>query len=99
LYQLLIRPRAAKMTIDAYHWYEEQQTGRGWLFLHALDSFYEKLLITPNAYSKVKRNYRQTKLPGYPYLIIFEVQHTTVTVYSVFHTSRNPKEKFKKEAK
>jgi plasmid stabilization system protein ParE len=97
MYQLVIKPRAIEMAIEAYEWYNEQQIGLGDLFLNELESYYDKLEELPLAYSKIKKNFRQAVLHKFPYVIVFEVIKKEVVIYSIFHTSRNPRKKFKRE--
>ncbi len=84
------------MAKAAYDWYEEQQSGLGDLFLSELDRGLDKLETWPLSYAKIKKDYRQLILQTFPYAIVFEILDTDVIVYAVFHTSRNPRKKFKK---
>ena len=97
MYQLIIKPKAIEMIKEAYEWYNEQQPGLGDLFLQELESYYDKLEFWPTVYSKIKRNFRQVVLHTFPYVIVFEIIKGDVVVYSIFHTSRSPKKKFKKQ--
>jgi toxin ParE1/3/4 len=97
MYQLVIKPLVIEMVEDAYQWYEQEQPGTGEAFLNELEICYGKLKLSPDAYSKINRTYRQIRVSRFPYVIAFQIIKNEVIVYSVFHTSRNPKEKFKKE--
>ncbi|MCY7411335.1 MAG: type II toxin-antitoxin system RelE/ParE family toxin [Chitinophagales bacterium] len=44
----------------------------------------------------VKNNLRKTSLSVFPFQVIYEITDEQITVYSIFHTSRNPKKKFRK---
>ena len=83
------------MQKDAYDWYELQKDGLGELFLKELDENYDKLQSFPAAYGKREGNYRHINLKKFPYVVVFKIIKTTVLVYAVFHTSRNPKDKLK----
>ena len=96
MYQLIIKPRAIEMAMDVYDWYEEQQLGLGELFLTELDACYDKLETWPAVYAKIQKNFRQIILKTFPYVVVFEIIKNEVVVYAVFHTSRNPKKKFKR---
>jgi len=85
------------MAKEAYEWYNEQQAGLGDLFLDELESCYDKLESWPTVYTKIKRDFRQAVLHTFPYVIVFEIIKKDVVIYSIFHTSRNPKKKFKKK--
>ncbi len=95
MYSLIIKPRAILMTKDAYDWYEEQKPGLGEDFLDELDGIYNKLSAHPEYFGKVKKNFRQAALKRFPFVIVYEIIKTEVVVFAVFHTSRNPKFKFK----
>jgi hypothetical protein len=62
MYQLVIKPRAIEMAMEAYEWYNEQQEGLGDLFLDELESHYDRLEELPLIYGKIKRNFRQAVL-------------------------------------
>jgi hypothetical protein len=96
MYTLVIKPRAIAMAKEAYHWYEEQQTGLGDLFLIELESCYDKLEAWPDSYAKINKNFRQIILRTFPYVVIFEIFKDDVVIYTVFHTSRSTRKKFKK---
>ena len=96
LYKVVLQPGAQDDIDDAFNWYEDQQTGLGELFLKELVQFYKKLELNPEIFSKAAKHYRQAVLARFPFVIIYEITKTEVHIYSVFHTSRNPKEKFRK---
>ena len=97
MYQLVIKPKAIEMAMEAYDWYNEQQYGLGDIFLKELENGFEKLESWPTAYSKIKRNFRQLILHTFPYVVVFEIINQDVIIYSIFHTSRNPNKKFRKK--
>lgn len=83
------------MAQEAYIWYEKQKQGLGEEFLSESDVYYKKLESAPEYYGKVKKNYRQISLKRFSFVIVYEIMTNTVTVFAVFHTGRNPKNKFK----
>jgi len=96
MYQLVFKARAIDMAKKAYKWYEEQQPGLGDLFLKELDNCYDRIEAEPALYAKININFRQIILRTFPYVVVFEVINEDIIVYAVFHTSRNPRKKFKK---
>ena len=96
MHQIVIKPRAIEMIKEAYDWYELQQPGLGDLFLKDIESCYDKLEANPVSYAKIRKNFRQILLKTFPYVLVFEIMKTEVVVYTVFHTSRSPRKKFKK---
>jgi plasmid stabilization system protein ParE len=97
MYQVIMKSGAIKMAKEAYEWYDEQQPGLGITFLRELRDCRDNLESRPEAYQKIKKNYRQLVLHTFPYVIVFEIIKNEVVVYAVFHTSRNPKKKFSRK--
>ncbi|MBL0287878.1 MAG: type II toxin-antitoxin system RelE/ParE family toxin [Bacteroidetes bacterium] len=50
----------------------------------------------PKHYRCVAKEYRQTKVNIFPYVIIYELINNKIVIFRIFHTSRNPKHKFVK---
>ncbi len=94
MYPLILKPQAVLMARDAYQWYEDQRHGLGELFLTELDSCLKKIQTNPTANSKVVKNYRQGILRRFPYVIVYEILHKEIIILSIFHTRRNPDQKF-----
>ena len=94
MHHLILKPNAIKMAKDAYDWYEVQQNDLGELFLASLNDCFTRIKLYPKANSKVKKNYRQARIKKFPYVVVYEVINTDIVVLSVFHTSRNPKNKY-----
>ena len=95
MHPLIIKPGAIGMAREAYDWYELQSKGLGEIFLAELNNCYKKIEAQPTFYSKAKKNFRQIRLKRFPYLVIYQILKSEVVVFAVFHTSRNPKSKFK----
>ena len=96
MYRLILKPHAVSTAAEAYQWYEEKSKGLGEVFLSELHTCFKKIESNPKLFGKIKKNFRQIKLKRFPYVIIYEVIETEVVVFVVFHTSRNPKYKFKR---
>lgn len=75
---------------EAYAWYESRRTGLGEEFLTCFEASLHKLARTPSAYSKVYKEFRRAIIRRFPYSIFYEFDGATVTVFAVFHSSRNP---------
>ena len=96
MHRLVVKPRAIRMATEAYNWYEERQSGLGESFITELKYCYDKIRTWPEAYTQIKKDFRHIVLKTYPYVIIFRIVGDDVVVYAVFHTSQNPRKKFKK---
>jgi toxin ParE1/3/4 len=95
MHPVVLKPRAVLMTKDAYDWYEVRSRGLGEIFLDELDKCIKKLQSNPAGCPKILKNYRQAKMKRFPYVVLFEIFKTDIVVLSVFHTKRNPKNRFK----
>ncbi|HMT73146.1 MAG TPA: type II toxin-antitoxin system RelE/ParE family toxin [Chitinophagaceae bacterium] len=95
MFSVIIKPRALEMIQQGFDWYEEQKPGLGDEFLQELESFFSRIKSNPQYFGKIRKNFRQAALKRFPYVIVFETFKTEIVVFAVFHTSRNPKFKFK----
>jgi plasmid stabilization system protein ParE len=97
-YLLSIRDKAINEIEESYKYYEEQQVGLGENFVSEVFNEISYIQEHPLHFRKVIKNYRQLKVNRFPFLIVYELieSENEVVVVSVFHTSRNPKEKNKK---
>ncbi len=92
-YKIAVRPLATVEIIEAYDWYELQREGLGAEFLEELEFFYNSLERNPHSYTYYEQPIRQGKIKRFPYIIVYEIFDTTVVVYSVFMTDRDPSQK------
>jgi hypothetical protein len=95
IYDLVIKQEAYDDLQAAYDYYEEQKAGLGDDFLEKVKERINYLKTYPLHFTKVEKDFRQTLIDKFPYLIIYELSRREVTVYAFFHCSRNPKKKFK----
>ncbi len=73
-----------------YDWYEGRQVGLGEDFLRRVDACIQGILRGPEAHRTVYASYRRALVRRFPYAIFYEYTDGVVTVYCVFHTSREP---------
>src|ERR1035437_4049752 len=90
--------KAQKEFDESLEFYEERAIGLGIRFEFQLK---EKLIIIskyPERYRKRKGNFRETIVKGFLFLIIYKYYKTKniILISSIFHTSRNPKYKYRK---
>ncbi len=96
-YQLLLR--AEKEYLESYKWYEEQQEGLGSRFAEAVRNKLNYIALNPDLFARKKGNFHETQLgKPFPFVIIFLVDKKLkqIIITSIFHTSRHPKNKYKK---
>lgn len=88
--KLIFAPEVEFDIQEAFDWYEKRRTGLGEEFLSCLDACYQRICRSPVLHAKIYENYRRAMLRRFPYLVFYEHEQNTVTVYCVFHTARDP---------
>ncbi len=86
---LVIASEAERDTFAAYAWYEAQRAGLGEEFLSCVDACVQGIVRSPEARKAVYANYRRALVRRFPYAVFYEYAGGAVTVYGVFHTSRD----------
>jgi len=90
---LVITPEAEQDVNDAFDWYERRRPGLGDEFLRRVGDCLHSICVIPKGRRLVHANYRRAVVQRFPYVVFYEYSEAddTVTVYSVFHTSQDPK--------
>src|SRR4051794_27640987 len=88
--EIVIAPEAQQDLEEAYAWYEARRPGLGENFLTTVDARIQQIARLPEASPLVHKNYRRAVVRKYPYVIFYEYENDTVTVYCVFHASQDP---------
>ncbi len=88
--KFVVAPEAEIDISEAYGWYEERRPGLGEEFLGCLDACIEGIRRMPEMHAKLHDEYRRALVRRFPYAIFYEHAEDTVTVYCIFHTSRDP---------
>jgi plasmid stabilization system protein ParE len=89
--ELIIAPEVQQDIDEAYSWYEDRRPGLGEEFLSCVDACIQVISRMPELYAKVHEEYRRALVRRFPYAIFYEYSGGKLIVYSIFHTSRNPK--------
>jgi toxin ParE1/3/4 len=87
--ELALAPEAELDIAEAYIWYQGRRAGLGEEFLSSVEACLESLRRHPEMCPVVHENYRRSLIRRFPYAVFYEVEDG-VTVYAVFHTSRDP---------
>jgi mRNA-degrading endonuclease RelE of RelBE toxin-antitoxin system len=97
-YAVIFHPIAEKELTDAFLWYEQRLDGLGDRFVKAVEKSISQISSTPLAYAKKHHNYREVKPQDFPYVIVYKIQEKRKIVFiaAVYHTSRNPRKKYRK---
>ena len=88
--ELVVAPEAEADVAEAYAWYGHRRIGLGEEFLSSVDACLEGIRRRPEIYPVVHEAYRRALIRRFPYAIFYEFTEAKVTVYSLFHTSRDP---------
>jgi plasmid stabilization system protein ParE len=88
--ELIIAPEAEQDIAEAYDWYQQRRVGLGEDFLTCVDACMQGICRMPEMYAVVHEKYRRALVRRFPFAVIYECTAEIVTVYSVFHTSRDP---------
>lgn len=97
MYKFIYSPRAQNEVEQAIDWYEEQQDGLSKRFLSELYKKIKAIQKQPDRYAIRFENFRVVNVDVFPYQIIysFDEQEGLIIINSVFHTKRNPANKYK----
>ena len=88
--ELVIAPEAVQDIDEAYGWYESQRSGLGEEFLGCVEACIQAICRTPEMYPKAFEEYRRGLVRRFPFAVFYETTGLAVTVYCIFHTSRDP---------
>jgi plasmid stabilization system protein ParE len=83
-------PEAEQDIGDAYDWYEGRSPSLGEEVLRAVEACVAAIARTPKAHQVIYKTYRRGVVRRFPYVVFYEEDGNTVTVYCVFHASQNP---------
>jgi plasmid stabilization system protein ParE len=89
--ELIIAPEVHLDVEEAYRWYEDRRYGLGEEFLSCLDAAIQQICRMPELYPKMYNEYRRTLVRRFPFAIFYEYAKGKVYIYSIFHTSQDPK--------
>ncbi|MBS1596281.1 MAG: type II toxin-antitoxin system RelE/ParE family toxin [Bacteroidetes bacterium] len=93
-YALSVKAAASLEIEEAYAYYEEQSKGLGDRFIEEVEDTLGYIAKYPLHFQVITDTFRQALLRRFPFAIVYDVSDTKITVYSVFHTSRDPETKF-----
>jgi plasmid stabilization system protein ParE len=87
---LFITPEASIDVEEAYAWYESRHAGLGEQFLSCVDARIQQICRSPEIHPMVHEECRRAMVRRFPYAVFYEYVGDEVTVYCIFHTSRDP---------
>lgn len=95
MFKAIIESEARVELYDAAIWYEERKAGLGEEFLDEFLNVLDYLEDKPLLFSIINNDFRQVVMKKFPFVIVYRIVDSEIRIISVFHTSRNPKKKFK----
>lgn len=93
-FKILLAEGAIEDMEKAIAWYEKKVNGLGNYFAKSINSSFELLKINPTIFQIQFDEFRQVPIKHFPFVIIYEIIEDGVLIHAIFHTSRNPNEKF-----
>ena len=90
-YTYEFKEEAKKDIVDSAAWYRNKSEGLDIRFIDSIEVTIKKILQNPDIGIKVYKDFRQISIKNFPFLLVYEVEAATIIIYTVFHTSRNPK--------
>jgi hypothetical protein len=99
-YSVVFLEKAISEMNDSYQWYELQQQGLGEKFLIEIEEYKNIIRKHPELYKINYKKFREIWMKIFPFLIVYYISKTNqeIVIISVFHSSRNPKKKYKNKS-
>ena len=88
--ELVFAPEVEEDLTEACDWYDGRRLGLGEEFLSCVDACIQAICRNPEMHAVVHADYRRGLVRRFPYSVFYEYAGDTVTVYCVFHNSRDP---------
>lgn len=91
-------PRAEDEYLGAIEWYGGRSEGLGERFVKCVNAQISRIAKNPLIYESKKYDTRECKVEDFPYLVVYKLypEKSVIYITSIFHTSRNPKKKYRK---
>jgi plasmid stabilization system protein ParE len=83
-------PEVADDLANAREWYENCSVGLGRDFVRMAYAGFSELQDCPEQHERVHGAFRRALLRRFPYGVYYQCSADSITVYGVFHTSRDP---------
>lgn len=87
---IIIKPEAEADLYMARTWYDKQLSGLGNHFLDEISSAFEEIQKWPLLSPIIINEVRLKLLKRFPYLLLYRVDESQLTIIAVYHTSRSP---------
>jgi plasmid stabilization system protein ParE len=74
----------------AMEYYDRSVPGLGLQFLDELERTVHRILLQPEAWTRLSENHRRCRMRRFPYGVIYSLERDTVLIVAVFHLHRHP---------
>lgn len=97
-YAYFFDPAAAKEYEDAFEWYQERSEAAADILIIEVEETTRAICEDPYRYRETHKNLHEVSLKKYPYYLIYLIDEVkkVVTIISLYHHKRNPKNKYGK---
>ncbi len=98
IHRAVFHPIAEEEYDEAYQWYEEQLQGLGDRFEETVEIKLSQICSKPLLYRRKRGVFHEAKIDAFPYQIICKIyeKESIVFISAIYHTSCNPKKKYRK---
>jgi plasmid stabilization system protein ParE len=95
---IIYLPKALEEFDESFAFYEERMIGLGVRFEDEVNGKVQLISKYPERYHRQQGKFKEAMIKEFPFLIIYKYYKTKhiILITSIFHTSRNPKNKYKK---
>jgi hypothetical protein len=81
---------ANKELDEAIDYYNHQLPGLGFRFFQEVSASVNRILLMPEAWTKIGKTTRRCLLKGFPYSIYFVVEENEIIITALANSHRNP---------
>jgi hypothetical protein len=94
-YKLEVKLEADFELTHIFSYYDSISVNLGNKFLDNWEFAIREVCKNPLGYEIKKKNFRQTLIPKFPYLVIFEVNNNSNIVYAIIHAKKHLVKRYK----
>ena len=88
-YQLVVTKAARQDLQESYDWYDTKLAGLGDDFIIAVEDAIATIIEHPESYAIFVDDYRKVNTRRFPFKVIYSLKDDSITIWSVFHHSRD----------
>src|SRR2546423_7943453 len=89
--RVIFTEEAEDDVVSHYAWYEDREPGLGEDFLRCVEACCLTIQRNPRLYPVVLDDFRRALVRRFPFEVFYELTEQDIVIYSVFHSSQDPK--------